>query len=292
MAVTAVNETWRGRAHEINSSGNRSYTRTFDVLTDDRNTAQKEVRDAAGVPRVGDVYPDDLGATATRVSVEQDPGIFLLWRVTVEYETVTGNQNQAAEDEDPLNRPAELEWSFAQFTKVADQDIDGNMITNSAGDPFDPPPEIDDSRPVLRIARNEAGFSAATAVEFMDAVNDDAFFGGQPGQVKVANISAVRQFENGIPFWRVVYEFHFRREGWSLQILDRGYRILVGGVPEPVVEDVKNPGGGTETFQEVREPILLNGAGLPKPSTPPPSPGVYLSFDVYKTKTFAVLGLP
>jgi len=289
MAVTKVTQLWRGRSHSSDAQGGRTYRRKFDVYTDDKATEQSEVRQAVGVPRIGDIYPEDTGATVIGLQVEQEPNHDKLWHVTANYSTDTGNQNTGAEEENPLDRPAELEWSFVQFTKIAETDLNGEALLNSSGEIFDPPPEMDDSRPVLRIARNEAAFSAALAVDFMDAVNLDAFFGGQPGQVKVASISAVRQFENDVAFWRVVYEFHYRRELWDLRVLDQGFHTFDGVTLDVIRELVNNVDDGPGTFQPVQKPERLDGMGG---RLAPPEASVYLPYQVYKNRTFADLGLP
>src|SRR5207245_2866104 len=79
------------------------------------------------------------------------------------------------------------------------KDAYGKGILNSAGQYFDPPPMMDDSRPRLSIARNEPVFNPAIAINYQDAVNTDGFLGFTAGQVRVSGISASNESENNIP---------------------------------------------------------------------------------------------
>lgn len=292
MAVTSATEIWDSRQGSIDQQGQRSYTREYRVITDDWTDGPKVVRQATGIPRVGDPYAPsgtetDTAAVVTSVTPRQNPEHPTVWLVRVEYRTRQIDPLQA--NEDPLDRPAQIEWSFVPYRKVVWEDIDNNAIDSSAGEPFDPPVEIDDSRPVLRITRNESGFDPARAVEYQDAVNDAAFFGGAVGQVKVASISASNQFEAGIEFWRVSYEFHFRREGWALKVLDRGFLRLTAGARTLATLPAHDASGGKILDQPVSAPILLDGAGAPLAVGGTPQ---YRTFNVYKSKDFSVLGLP
>ena len=66
--------------------------------------------------------------------------------------------------QNPLLQPIDVKWSNRSQEIVADIDINGNPVVNTAGDPFDPPLMEDDPRPVLTIVRNEAIFNQARAV--------------------------------------------------------------------------------------------------------------------------------
>src|SRR5262249_46326548 len=140
----------------------------------------------------------DLGALCNSVTCEQNDDAPRRWVVTCEYGPPTVEQGQ--QQENPLLRPAVLTWGFTQNSRAVWKDVNGTPIQNSAGDAFDPPPEIDDSRPVLTVTRNEAGFNPAIAIQYQDAVNSDQFLGFNAGVVKINGISSTSQSENGIAF--------------------------------------------------------------------------------------------
>ena len=295
MAFT-VDEIWEGRNGDIDNKGTRTYTRVFRVVTDSNLDGPREVRQATGIPRVNDPYivstEQDLGATVTSVKPSQQSEHPRVWLVSVEYSTDTGTSSQQEAEEDPLDRPAVIEWTFARFQIPAEFDTDGGAILNSAKERFDPPPMIDDSRPVLRITKNQSSFDPALAVSFQDAVNSDAFFGGNPGQVKVMAISSRNAFDAGTQFFEVQYEFMMRREGWALRVLDQGFKELIGGeqihMSEPIMDAAPTP--NPKGTVKITSPALLDGSG--RKLDPPTATPHFLDYDVYQTKTFATLNLP
>ncbi len=255
--------------------GQRSYTRKFEVITSGLADAYS-VKQATGIPRRGDVLLTDTDARVKSVAPEQNDDNPYLWIVTVEYDTTTNPE----QEENPLDRPAEVTWSFTQFQRIAEKDVNGEALLNSAGYYFDPPPEIDDSRPVLTITRNEPAFNASQAIDYQDAVNSDSFLGFEPYQAKVANITATRQFEK-VWYWKVTYEFHFRREQWTLEILDQGrWRAGRKAIRQ------KNEAGTEIPGTHVTDPVPLDGNGEPL-ADPTPDNAVFLPFDVYKEREFS-----
>lgn len=297
--IVSVREAFANRSGSTNADASRAYTRVFLVETDDPQDGPVLVYSAGGLPDLGDGHPEDANAKVTSLRADQseDPKF---WDVTVEYSTETTDESgsQSTTQEDPLDRDSVIEWSFAQFQTIAEETINGDPIVNTAGDPFDPPLTKDDSRPVLTITRNEGGFDAARAIAFMDAVNEDAFFGAEPGQAKVANISARQQFQNGLTFYQVRYEFHFRREGWFPRVLNRGFRQLLPSFTEPVA--ITNVVVSTEdnTFKvseaQVSAPVPLaeDGSRLPPGGVPVFVPLVGPGWEIYRVRNFADLNLP
>jgi len=245
-----------GKTYSVNEKNQRKFTRTF--IVDDCDGPGLAVN-ATGL-LIGMEYSTDA---------ESDSSAFLLnfnsecvsedgrqYKVTAEY----GPHPEFPDS--PLDEPVEIEWSFQQFSKAIDRDIEGTAILNPALDPYADAVEIDDSRPILNITRNEASFSAALAYTYRDAINADSFQGADEGQVKVASISSSRQFDQNYGYyWKTKYTFHFNPSGWDRYILSQGTRyiddegkkrnILVEGVP-------------------VTEPFLLaeDGSKLPQDGQP------------------------
>ncbi|HEY2414154.1 MAG TPA: hypothetical protein VGI40_18055 [Pirellulaceae bacterium] len=289
MGILSVQER-KGARSNINDQGVTEYTRTFQVITDSPLVGAATVRTATGIPRRFDIYATatefDTLSVATKVTVEQDSDNPRLWIVTVDYGVPSINEDQ--QDPNPLLRPAVLSWNFQKATRAVYKDVNDKAIQNSAGEYFIPCPEIDDSRPVLTVSRNEASFNPAIAIQYQDAINSDGFLGFTAGQVKVAGIQAQSQTENSKFFWAVQYEFEFRRDGWQLILEDLGRNrkwtdgdppaeegklqaIIVSGVP-------------------ASDAIPLNGSGQPL-LNPSPTNRVPRPFDVYKSLPFSTLGL-
>lgn len=285
MSVLQAKEIHEGRLGPI-ETGKRTYTRVWGVTTSSATDGPIQVREATGIPRLGDAYltssEGDAGAVVKKVDPQPTDNP-KLWHVRVEYDS-----SVEEEEENPLNRPAVLSWGSAQFQRVAWKDIDGNAILNSAGQYFDPPPEVDDSRPTLTVTRNEASFNPALKIDYEDAVNTDPFMGFAVGQAKVASINANSQFENGLSFWSVTYEFHFRREGWILAPLDQGrYELWDIAGTKRLVPIKERDTLGRKLTTNVTEPVPLDGAGK-QLQNPGPTTAKYKEFTVYKQRTFSV----
>lgn len=286
MAVLSVNKMRSGRAGSVDETDVRRYTELYIVRTDDRNDDVTVVGGHPDIPKLFAIYPFDAAAGVVLISPKQHDDSPFVWEVTVEYSTEFEERN-----EDPLLRPAEIFWGTAKFTAIAERDIDGNAVTNSAMVYFDPPIEKDDSRPVLTIVRNQAQYSVGLAVEYQDAVNEDPFFGFSPGVVKMESITARTVTENKKRFWEVAYEFHMRREGWTVHVLDQGRQDINGRPLRMVINGVLV----REDVESV-DPVPLNGAGLSLaeiifPATVTRADHKFLPFELYKKKPFAPLGL-
>jgi hypothetical protein len=205
----------------------------------------------------------DLNCRVTKISSEQDQDNPFLWLVHVDYSTKWFDPQRALQDpfnpatQNPTQRNPEITWSFQKYQKPITTDINGAALVNSADEPFDPPVEIDDSRPALTVSRYEIIFSPALAVAYMDAVNSDPFAGALPGTAKVDSITGVFVYVEGFFLWKVTYVIHFRREGWDLQPLDAGLTEIFtgpGGVRQR--RPIQDPSG-----QPVTAPQLLDGTG-------------------------------
>lgn len=280
-----VAEKRENRSGSTNAQWRRSYQRCFIVDVDSPFYGPKSV--IASLPvAIGQKYLilDDTGAV-----VERDDGSFVQtidvrvssedgcqWEATVTYGPFDANQ----QPQNPIDWPLKITHGFAKFENVVEEDIDGNAILNSAEDYFDPPVTRDDSRPVMRIARNEKTFDPAISYQFKDAVNKNSFFGADPGTVKCADIAADLVFNPDIGwFYSVSYDFEYNPDGWEKRILDQGMKYLdASGNKSPV----------TEAGKPASSPVLLDGDGgiLPVGADP-----VFLTYKVYPEEDFDILNL-
>lgn len=264
MAVVDIKETYT-RTAETNERFQRSYTRTFRVLTDDPHTGPAIVREAVGIA-VGDTYStgteyDDFAYCLNKsASCTSEDG--KQWVVTVSYGPPP-DSSDPNNVENPLLQPYEISWGFAQFERPVEYTIYGEPICNTLNDPFSTAIMRDDSRPVLSITRNEAFFPAGLAYLLRDCVNSDSFMGAGRGQAKVSNISSQRQFNTNFGFyWKTSYEFTFDAGGYDKFILNAGLREF-----DPQTRQIKNI---LSQGVPITEPALLDQFGRQlQPGTPP-----------------------
>lgn len=224
-----------------------SFTRKFLVETDSHSTGPLEVLAAVGVPRPYQLYV--FGAEAHLLSRVVDRSAkrlapnSLFWEVQAKYETAENEEEE--EPENPLLEPAEIGLTFENDQEVVHFRYEGESlaggptegIRNSAGEMFNPLPVKDVARPVLTITRNEdiAAPVAATAVAYVNAVSNDAFWGAGAGTARMIAIDVKREFKEiddegtKIAYLKVTYKIMFKQEGWDLHLLDHGNYYIEDG---------------------------------------------------------------
>lgn len=308
MAISSVNEIWNGRngAAELGGRGRegaiRRYTRVFRVITDDAETGPQAVMFAkAGgvrIPRLTEAYKTsrayDPGALCSRVEPRQTDD-WKVWEVVCSYSSdsedvgdpskeVTGadgpgygksGNKDSGEQNDPTQKPPKISISYERYTRIPAVDLDGNKVVNSSFEVFDPPEEIEDIRPVVRVTTNEPVFNYDDRFNQV-ACNRNEFLGFPPGSVRLTGVSLTEEFEQGVPFFAVTREYTVDlQDSWLMKYLDVGFRELkqVDGVEQLVPIKVKGLDGKLYT---VTSPYPLDGNG--RRTDGPPA---VLTFTVY-----------
>ena len=167
--------------------------------------------------------------------------------------------------ENPLSRPAKFSWSSVKTQEILEFDIDGNKVTNSANQPFDPPVRTEMAHPQLVVTKN---MPITTVVSswirtYVGAINSATWKGFPAKSLKLNDISATSENENGIWFWAMTFTFEHRPGKWNpVKILDAGWfdstgkeiRTNLGNTPGTVPlldgSGAKLTGGGTPVFNE------------------------------------------
>ncbi len=286
MAVTSVEELKMPRRGTANGQWQRSYTRTYRVQTDSARTGPLEVRLALPVT-IGSLYSTgtgpgtefDNGAFCNEITIECETEDGISWLATIGY----GPWDPNAHPQNPLNEIPKISWQTQKFKRPVDVDINGDIVANSAGDPFDPTVEVDDNREILVITRNESQFDESLADQYRDTINSAPFFGFDALCVKCANITGNRvQHADLGYYWEVTYEFEINRDSWVSVVQDQGLRAL-----DPS-DDTKIMNITDEEGKDITSPMPLDGAGQPLPIGDPP---VGLEFHVLTELDFSDLNL-
>ena len=235
MTVTKIKvKTWEG-----NESADRvKYGLTFHVETNDRDDGPKTVRDAIGIT-YGDPYvsgnDSDSRAVATTISERQvSSSHFNHWEVDVEYTSVEDQDVQ-----NPLNDPIEEVVSWNAVMRKVYRDGAGNLILNTANDPFTEPRELPDNTPGVTYTVNQLTFPFALAQSIRNGVNSTPWKGFAAETVKVASMQTTRRFHNIIGlYYGVSYSFEVDPTEFSIQYESFGFRELVGGKKRRILDDV------------------------------------------------------
>lgn len=281
MTVTYKGEIPDGRQAQ-NTKGVRSYSRSFRLTTSLQSEDAYAVGSHASLPVIGSVHPSDAGAWCNELDVNNsDP--WKGWIVVASYSA----ERELAEN--PLNEPAVITWNSEQFQRPAIFSYDFKAICNSAGDPFDPPNMMDDSRHTAVVSKNVANVPVYVRT-YQDAVNSDGFtVDGITVAIGLAKIQALnigeKQKRNGTAFRVITFTIALNKRGWLLEPLDAGFREK-SGTPATKRINIVNDGDSAQPTAAVP----LDGAGkyLINPTV---VNSVFLSFIVYESKAFSELPL-
>lgn len=238
MGMTLRGERAEGRQRNV-TKDEITYQRIFVVETDNDHIGAREVSFCPGLPFLGYQYTTstEFDPLARCISRNAAPvgNSRRLWEVVVNYSSKHDDPEEENNEEESLElEPPEVSFDFATRMKViqtASQVFDplGNLLDNpfsgpatSAGEPFDPPPEIEVHYPVLTITRNELFLNVNQIRDYVNCVNSDNFQGGGPRTVKLNGISTRKQYKKNLRYWRTTYTLEFNPETWDLQLLDIG----------------------------------------------------------------------
>jgi hypothetical protein len=309
MAMTLRGERAEGR-QRVATKDEITYQRIFVVETDSDHTGAREVSFCPGLPFLGYQYQTstEYDPLARCISRNAAPvgNSRRLWEVTVNYSSKHDDPEEENNEEESLElEPPEVSFDFATRMRVVQQasqilsstdegvvlDNEYGAPTTSAGEPFDPPPEIEEHFPVLTITRNELFLNVNQIRDYVNCVNSDNFQGGGPRTVKLNGISTRKQYKKNLRYWRTTYTLEFRPDTWDLQLLDIGSYSL-RFVVDP--EDITNVTTERVYFLTDDDPPqprlgLLDGAGNPLSDGGTP---VFRRFpNVYTSRPFNVLQL-
>lgn len=277
MPVTACEREWE-RKTTLTKDGLKATT-IYIVTSDLEGVPLSDVY--AALPGIGTTFPGYDDSTINSIDLEPTGPSKPIksWKATVNYEPTDPNQNAS----DPTARPALIRRALSKYKKAVFKDAYGKQYTSSAGEPFDPPIEIDDSRPILTITKNVIAVSDDTFTKYRDHVNEKAWFNFAAYTVKLSGMETTSKYENRIRYEEWTVEFEINPDGWVEKVPDRGYyvRSLRRFPRLKAIEDI--------TGRVLNSPANLDGNGLLQDQTLPP---VLLEFDPYPAIDFAGLNLP
>jgi len=313
LAVTSVIEVWDGRTAKRNASNEREYTRTFKVFTSAMTDGPGVVGDTrvTGIPHLFAFYDDhgsvDFGARVHDYQLTQTDDPFC-WLVKVLYSSSihraehspgsgrSGKAEQAdkgSTDDNPINRPASVKFSLAKYQKVTDYDSNQTAYKNAAGEYFKPRPQVDATRLVVTIDRNEYRPDLTNLLTYQDVLNRDPWLGTQAGQCKL-NMYGESAHENGLLYYKMTYVIEVRqRDDIQFSLGVHAWDLCIANVGANQLDPVS---GKLVKIVAANNGESINGQfplGAQTGSVlPPGSPANFIPFVPYKSVNFAPLGIP
>ena len=300
MAVVGTAREARDSPTRAIDGANPSVTRRFIVQVNSVLDGPQIVLGASGLPQAGFVYDFGNDLNNYLFCQERTPNRIgrssRFWEVLCEYRPHNLNKDNQQRKNNPNGDPL---FDLPQITDetVKEQvdvikDIDGDLITNSFGDPYLPHPQKDRSYRRLTIIRNEPLSSPIvdTREDYIDLLNSKEFWRKAKWFWKMQDIaisSATRTVntENGPIYYSylsVRYVIEGRKpigsaeSGWDLELVNYGAHYLT-------------PGGKKLRFRtDDGTPYewFLDEDGL---ATDTPS---YRNFEIYDEVDFDTLQLP
>lgn len=271
----------------------------YQVITDDPETSELEIRRADGIPRVGDLHPEEPRLSVVYVETGDPDDSGLVWRdVKVKYEAQVNGKNEG-DNTGPLDLPAEISGAGRKTQEPIDIDLNSNIICNAVGEPFDPPVTETFTDLELTVTKNFANIDIVDLQDYVNAWNSDTFLGFIPGQCLMDDIRWTRVVTPSLIYYRVTFVVLVRKPEvsgqdvttvWWKRIKNEGYYYKNSdGKIVRALDDAGKP-----TVLPV--PLKLNGEritataesnGFPTFSQTVP----FLDFKTKKDKVFASLNI-
>jgi hypothetical protein len=305
MAILSNNELFPGRDGNVDFLRRRTYTRVFEVYTDDPLDEAFVVSSAIGLPLRGESYPFDLFARCISINPKQDDADPLRWEVTCKYDSQPTDLHQTQPDgsskdpkdqpDNPLDEPPEWKFGWVNQEKVMTHAYASDPVTwnnvpgtvavvNTVGDMFDPPLMYNDAYMTCTVTGNVPDVDMVQLSQLMNSVNLTTWKGFGPYCAKCEQITADTAWKNNIPYWRLSMTFGFKPVvGWWTRVLNAGYRRL------------QDPGYSTQRAVPItvsgytpNVPVPLDANSQPI-AIPPPGQfmqGYFLRFNTYRQREF------
>jgi len=299
--VTAdTGEKRMSRSGGVRQDGNRWYSRTWIVVTDNLQDGPKTVIAAPGMPKKWDGYSagTETDTAAKLITVDPDQIADKVWEVQLKYDTDYQDKDKDDPDEDPTNPETWVwHWSmdFMEREKAAQYEVDegydegrGKGIVNSAGEPFDPTIMIPEFLPVFTFTRKmlEADAVAYTkqfAVGYTGVMNNNIFWGRAAKDARIigASVSPPETFQSGGIDLRnrtFTWQIGFNWDSWDVSVIDQGSYYIAAGKRVSFISPEGQPYVG-----------LLDGNGGAVAIGGDP---VLRTFTVFEEKDYGRLGIP
>ena len=241
----------------------------------------------------------DYGVYLQEKRGQVESGAETTWIVTGTWKAPPPGKDSSNQS-NPLLRPVRYHLEFANFTTVAEVDIFGTALTNSAGQEFDPPFEKDDARPVLVATKNEWPLEGiiAKAIAYKNAVNTNTFYGAGPREAKVESISTGEiQTENEISYHTVTYRIQFNNDKWDVSLVDQGWMHYDNATDKNLLSAKEGTQDSSGQYDDKDAPKASEPVGLAADGTrlakgnEPKKLFKQPAFRIYNELSFASLGI-
>jgi hypothetical protein len=156
MAIVRFERKWHGEVSGRNISGERTFTELFQAISDNGESDDAQAVEAhPGCPREGDTqFRGGTTYYARQVEVSRATTSRIEFMVRVQWSNRVSQEDLQGGDVPPIERAARYEWDSATYTRALWRDRRGYTILNTAGDPPDPVPEVEEGYASVTVMKN------------------------------------------------------------------------------------------------------------------------------------------
>jgi hypothetical protein len=181
-----------------------------------------------------------------------------IWQVDLQYSTKGSQRDPADQPGDPLSWAWKVRGSFGSGQKWLTKDRTGRALVNSANEPFEDVPPIDNPLLILALEKNTATIDLDQWAEARGKVNDATLWGLSGRRVRLMQWAwDVAWTGNGQAYIVNKFEVSIDFDGYYYEPLDMGFREIDG---------IDLDGNATYSPMLLKgelpsKPLFLNGQG-------------------------------
>ena len=202
------------------------FEESFNVIVS-RGTRPVEVLRHPNIPKPYQPHPDFAAAFVEDVFLKQINN--RLYQLDVPYTNFKlPGEKQYEQQENPLNRAAEIDVKSTTVRELIERDWEGNALVNTAGDLL-VGVEEDEALWDISIVKNVRPSIPAWFEDYANALNKDTVrIKGRTAKKKQLRVSGIHipvsGEENGTEFIRLSLNMVYRKKGWERKFLNFGLR--------------------------------------------------------------------
>jgi len=153
----------------------------------------------------------------------------VVWHVDVQYSTKGSQRDPNDQPGDPLSWAWKVRGAFGSGQKWLTKDRNGRALVNSADEPFEDTPPIDDPLLILSLEKNTPTIDLDQWAEARGKVNDATLWGLQARRVRLMQWTwDIAYAGSGQPYVQNKFEVSINFDGYYYQPLDMGFREKTG----------------------------------------------------------------
>jgi hypothetical protein len=227
MAGILISDWAKSISLQTDEEGHQDYTGIFQVKTG-LGEGPESALYAIGMPLPGSLYPGNPYAMYRRrgqARLADENKSNRVYNCEIVWTTRPGKRCCTESFTDPLLEPYKLRGGFNSVTKETRVDADGDAILNSAKEPITGI-QKNENRQVLYLEMNVAWLDVGFMSEYVDAVNDDEWWGCEARTLRCRPFTWERLILGTcFQYYHCAFEFEYKADGWDDKVLDHGNMV-------------------------------------------------------------------